>query len=194
MLSAFIDIQKRLNSLAPINATLPSKLLLEVFKLAVYASECSWTIPIPLNRRIDEADSQVIRLTHVCTYWRDVVLNGPQLWTRVDGHSDTLGKLVAFLERSQDLPTSLRLRHSQSNGPDDGELRQWVAKNGSRLRTLHLDIDIQAPFVPLLSSLPAPALECLTVSSSRDEWEHRSRCYDDDTFQRSPSWTIVPGA
>ncbi|KAI0762252.1 hypothetical protein C8Q74DRAFT_1450538 [Fomes fomentarius] len=137
VLAAFIDIQKRINSLAPINATLPSELLLEVFKLAVHASECSWTIPIPLNRRVDEADSQVIRLTHL-------------------------------------------------NGSDDGELWQLVAKNGSRLRTLHLDIDIQSPFVPLLSSLPAPGLQCLTVSSSRHQWEHHSRYYDDDAFQRSP--------
>ncbi|KAL1940232.1 hypothetical protein VTO73DRAFT_9184 [Trametes versicolor] len=64
-------------------------------------------------------NSHLIRVTHVCRYWRDVALHTPALWTHIALlHPDAIN---AFLERSQALPLSIHLHMNPRPNPASPE-------------------------------------------------------------------------
>ena len=117
----------------------------------------------------NEIDTKpLLALTHVCRYWRDVATGTPALWTRV--HRRHQEQMEAFLERSQPLPVTLFLDVEYQGGEWDGGLSEdmvsIVKTQAPRLHRLDLAMfPAWNNVVPVLASLPAPQLECLTIMS-----------------------------
>ena len=107
-------------------------------------------------------------LSHVCQCWRDVALGNPMLWTRIDGRC--LNQMEAFLERSGSLTVNLVLDAGYFGGGRDGPLyaRAVSAVESHSQRLQSLDLSMVPTFEnvdPLLTSLQAPHLEWLTITS-----------------------------
>ena len=115
----------------------------------------------------NEIDTRpLLALSHVCKYWRDISIGTLALWTRI--HARHLGQMDTFLERSQPLPVTLFLDGEHQGGEWNGPLPEHMAAvvkaESPRLRRLDLTmLPTRDHVVPLLSSLHAPQLECLTI-------------------------------
>ena len=69
---------------APITR-LPNELLLEIFEIYYMLTKYTLLYCVQVLRPGPKIDPfTLIRLTHVCHHWRDVVLHSPTLWTDVD--------------------------------------------------------------------------------------------------------------
>ena len=141
-------------------------------------------LPEDENLGPNEFDTKpLLSLSHVCQYWREVALRTPSLWTRI--HGGCLDQMEAFLERSRSLALSLLLDVGHFGGMEDGPMHTYAASiikvQGQRLRWLYLVmVPTRAHVVPLLSSLHAPHLKCLTMTSACS----RNRCIETEI-----SWT-----
>ncbi|KAI0762244.1 hypothetical protein C8Q74DRAFT_1206278, partial [Fomes fomentarius] len=161
----YMEIQKQINTSAPIN-TLPPEILVLVFKDVMVVCRYRWTLPAYLLRRGHPGDFALIRLTHVCTLGRDVAIRCPSLWAHVDGHK--LDKLAAILEQSQHLPMSVVLREADVVGRQKVAFQDMLVRSSSCLRRLDLVSQLLSNFMASVLSFHVPNLECLTISSSAD--------------------------
>ena len=51
----------------------------------------------------------VVRMTHVCQYWRSTLISYPRLWSSIFVRNDHKDFVVTCLERSRELPLAVRL-------------------------------------------------------------------------------------
>ncbi|OCH85684.1 hypothetical protein OBBRIDRAFT_891028 [Obba rivulosa] len=96
--------------------------------------------------------ARIMKLTHVCAYWRDLALNTPTLWRRL---GDALPP-PTIVERARGVPLDLYAAD-----------RHWDAaksllSDGTPLRELHLSA---RNLFPLLLKSPAPDLEVLSLQN-----------------------------
>ncbi|PPQ74596.1 hypothetical protein CVT26_007842 [Gymnopilus dilepis] len=94
-------------------------------------------------------DGDVVRLSHVCCLWRDVVNNSPELWTEVDLYVSPMvmrpgiGLLSRILHNSRDMPLVMSLEiHGNSTAPSNliNDACQLFFREV--LRAEHLDLRI----------------------------------------------------
>nr|VWO96580.1 Ubiquitin ligase complex F-box protein GRR1, putative [Ganoderma boninense] len=143
-------------AVAPIKS-IPEEILIAIFQRVVsrYGRDESFRIFHRSVRSKVETDD-VIVLSHVCTLWRDVVINCPLFWTRMDGnHND---KLQIFIARSQSLPISLLLSSRSNN------IHTIMRSHGVRIKRLDLTLVPHTLDPSSLSLADCPMLECVTLT------------------------------
>jgi len=61
---------------------------------------------------------EIVKMTHVCQYWRSTLITYPRLWSSVFVRNDHKGFVAACLERSREVPLAVRLdlKHGCSDG------------------------------------------------------------------------------
>ncbi|KAI0757795.1 hypothetical protein C8Q80DRAFT_122280 [Daedaleopsis nitida] len=180
LLDILAELDSRINHAAPINR-LPPEILLGIFTLLVdeLKDEVNIILPLDPSTRVDT--ESLVRLIHVCRYWRSVALNAPTLWTRCDNRD--MNKLSTFFERSRDCPVSLLfgvgwIAFSGPSDSDEHRIRTCTTHTrignkltllqGSRLRRLDLEVTLTYENITPLSDLYAQYLECLTISMDED--------------------------
>lgn len=84
-----ISLKRRINEAVPV-AVIPPEVLAETFAYLPGA----WHQPM---------DFEWLAVTHVCHHWREVALNTPRLWTRINLHKN-LDILQEYLARSKQAP------------------------------------------------------------------------------------------
>ncbi|KAI0716176.1 hypothetical protein C8T65DRAFT_642340 [Cerioporus squamosus] len=148
----------------------PHELLSNIFKYVIAMDQSSFLYILGSDLLIlglvSEADVReaytqaraVVRIAHVCRYWRQVALETPFLWTRIDGRRSE--RLCMFKEHSQDLPVSLYLKADVSNLANS-----LNAAPAERLRRLDLELDTleRHMHVEPLTTWAPPNLKCLTT-------------------------------
>lgn len=77
--------------------------------------------------------SQLIRITHVCHYWRTLAISCPSLWAVISIPSRCTH---TFVERSRNVPLTLRC----SLDSDTSSSQLECVLNSNRFRTKHLDL------------------------------------------------------
>ena len=144
------------NSLAPINRIPP-----EVLSL----------IPDYCNDDDDDADQDLITLTHVCRGWRDTFISRSSLWTQLDFMN--VDKTRTYIQRSKSSPLELHLERDEDNTYRDDAF-SLVTPHIHRIKSLtiyadalpdalryfncraplleELDIDLTSPRAPVLNS------------------------------------------
>ena len=109
--------------------------------------------------KVDRA-SAIIRLSHVCRFWRAIALGNPSFWTRTDGHNAS--QLYTFIARSGQSPLSLFLNTST------GGLFNVLTAYGSRVE--RLDITVCGDYgdlEELKGFADSTRLQCLTLNHER---------------------------
>lgn len=140
-------LKSRRNALAPISR-LPAEMLSGLFM-----------------SRIQEPSSdsrEIIPMTHVCRYWRNVALESPLLWSRIPfvQQADLYCELVS---RSKEVP--LRLTFTTNELP--AFATTLVSANVHRIRELLLDVtpSVAKILIQCLNK-PAPILQILQLQYS----------------------------
>ncbi|KAH9918356.1 uncharacterized protein BXZ73DRAFT_105239 [Epithele typhae] len=165
----------------------PTELLVQVFLLATgELREIGLVVPAKWYSHTKMETRSLISLTHVCRKWRQVVLQAPLLWTRMNCY--TPSQLRAFWERSRGLPISLAIHHNDiehyvgtSSTPEAtrDKIEEILAVTHQLVRSLDLRLegedgmDHSPP--SWLSSCDMPNLEVLVLSIRRDRKTRVSR-------------------
>ena len=146
----------------PLIDRLPTEILSHIFRLLWLETGPHPRLDIESWPRYHPVHSSVIHITHVCRRWREIALDTPILWSRID---DTLpDRMVAFLQRSRSAPISLSTYLAL---PHQGTAGALVARvlDSCRARLRRLDVRLHAYdiFTHSRINFAAPNLECLTV-------------------------------
>ena len=156
--SAIIAWKKRHNTLS-ITARLPSEILSDIF---------SYIIPehtlIPYTNFPSPRGSKWFQVTHVCTHWRGIALECPNLWTRISFGSHSWWT-EEMLMRSKAAPLIIVTPIFNSNQKSIIS----ALSNISRIKALHLEpfiskVDWDILAVNLMN--PAPQLERFVLHGS----------------------------
>lgn len=130
---------------------------------------------LPLGRRFTAS--------HVCTHWRSVALDSPELWTDIKPRGFGDGERVheLFL-RSKAAPLSIA--SSSGSAVYDARFRYLLRQHIGRTRVL--DLECSPVFAVLLMELPAPIMERLRIqafASSTDTEASSPLHSSPETFQ-----------
>lgn len=147
--SAAIKVRRQLNTLAPISR-LPTEVLLHIIVLArgefCASAGCR-----------DETSDKLIRLTHVCSFWRTAALAQASLWSNVVVCIWKWDQLEEWIRRSRNAPLNVSYHchwlwamDSDNWGeiiedPTASEILTLILKEASRIRYL----DVTLPDVML---------------------------------------------
>ena len=165
------SINTRLNALLPISR-LPPEVLSEIFlRIAGYR---------PGHASRPPKVRAWMRVTHVCTHWREIALQCAELWSRLDVPS--IPELLAlFLLRSKDTPLTMTLSFRPLRLPGMRMLESSEDVILLALSALHrvrmLSVDASwKPADVILQQLGsrAPLLESLTISNASSNSELRA--------------------
>ena len=103
----------------------------------------------------------LVSVTHVCKFWRQVAIDTPDLWSEI--HMTNLEAVDTFLERSRTTPLNVDL-----NSAYEDVLRS-VGSHTHRLRHLSLSASRSRGYDPFATlTNPAPLLERLVISCLAD--------------------------
>lgn len=149
------------NAATPI-ANIPDDVLLDIFRIVVEQSDY-------MTRKLLRKGKTWLAVTHVCTYWRNSILDTAELWTRLRFWSFFNQKLArAFLQRAGNRLVSLEYRGS---GPrpiaNPMTIASFIDSNSSHLGALsivELDETETAVFCGKLRT-PAMKLQRLEIQS-----------------------------
>ncbi|KDQ13984.1 hypothetical protein BOTBODRAFT_175112 [Botryobasidium botryosum FD-172 SS1] len=153
------ELKQSINQLTPIYR-LPNEVFLHLFKLAHY---------------LNPQERAAWKISQVSRAWRQIALNTPQLWSRIDVLNETF--VEACIARSADVPLEMKLEEPlRSSQPKNVAYHitraQEAAAEGCvatllshahRWRSLSLERVAWHTFSPLLQT-PAPLLEELSLS------------------------------
>ena len=111
-----------------------------------------------------------LRVAHVCHQWREIALNQPLFWSRVDFTDLTLDGATEILARAKNVPLYLeaRIPHLHWDNSRFSAFEEQIQQHVSHM--CHLDISathlhLHQILTGLISS--APTLECLSVSCEK---------------------------
>jgi len=135
---------------------------------------------IPTYWEDSDSDMGLIRLTHVCRDWREIIMSRPLLWTRLD--CTDVGKTKLYTERSKSCPLEIYLRPGRSTFYREQALILAV-QHIDRLRTLSVSGN-PTEVLPALDkhlSRPVPLLNTLNITLvSHQAPILPSRLFDED--------------
>ncbi|KAF9477340.1 hypothetical protein BDN70DRAFT_862036, partial [Pholiota conissans] len=137
-----------------------------------------------------------IQVTHVCSHWRNVALNSPELWSRVFPFRN-ITWLKEMLLRSKEASLSFTyndLCNDHYARPQFRAALSHALKHANRIQ--HLSIYTDAfnfgKFLSAIHGSLAPRLESLCLSSSYALSKLDLPTYDPETENRKPSFDGVP--
>ena len=147
---------------APPIERLPVEILSHIFRILWLETGPHPRLDIDSWPRYHPIHSSIIHITHVCRRWREIALDTPILWSRID---DTIAsRMLAFLQRSRSAPVSLSTYLAL---PHQGTAGAMVARvlDACRERLRRLDVRLHAYdiFTHSRINFAAPNLECLTI-------------------------------
>ncbi|PIL34376.1 hypothetical protein GSI_03151 [Ganoderma sinense ZZ0214-1] len=150
---------------------LPPELLALIFRkfLTLRGNNPTFLLPTVLDVSENDVDTAPLHtLSHVCQYWRKVVLGTPAFWTRIDGRFHD--QMNVFLQRSQPMTVNLLLHVGHWGGhpyhPAPPRMASVISAHAERLHRLDLFLaPCQYHVVSLLAPLQAPYLQVLTLLS-----------------------------
>ena len=104
----------------------------------------------------------LLSITHVCRFWRQVAINAPELWTEITMKNPEA--VEAFLERSGAVPLNVDLHLGPGTEPPCGIL-EAVAPHSHRFRRFSIFAPPEAHYDPFAAFTgPAPLLERLEIN------------------------------
>ncbi|KAJ3716195.1 hypothetical protein C8R42DRAFT_679802 [Lentinula raphanica] len=137
-LSTAMDSKSRSTTLSPIH-TLPTDILAEIFSM-LCLGDFSLRISRPGPRSKDRVmSSPTLVLTHICSYWRQLVDSLPLLWSTLSiesrylyGRPAVARLVVTYIARSGSVPLKFQLK-SEDDAPDvELEVFDALLENASR--------------------------------------------------------------
>jgi hypothetical protein len=128
---------------------LPPEVLAAIF---VHLSKSEPTLP---GRDVLHFVQDLVSVTHVCRFWRQVAINAPDLWTEIK--MSNLEAVKTFLERSGVVPLHVDLR------PANGDLILAVAPHVYRFRRVSVSVGAKRYNAFTSFTTPAPLLERLEI-------------------------------
>ena len=104
----------------------------------------------------------LLSITHVCRFWRQVAINAPELWTEITMKNPKA--IEAFLERSGAVSLNVGLHLGPGTEPPCGIL-EAVAPHSHRFRRFSIFAPPEAHYDPFAAFTgPAPLLERLEIN------------------------------
>jgi hypothetical protein len=156
-------LRYRRNALAPISS-LPIETIEAIFSFL----RVPWPPSFTLGEKPEKSDPLAwLRVAHVCHHWREIALNQPLFWSRVDFTDLSLPGAAEILSRAKTAPLYLEARvpHPHWDNTRITAFREELQRHASHI--CHLDIRASHPHLyTILKGLvsPAPTLECLKLS------------------------------
>ena len=155
-----LTLKRRRNGLAPISR-LPPETLAIVFLFLALPRDCM---------RIMLSDKQAflawLCASHVCHRWREIALNQPRFWSRIDFTKLTLAGATEVLSRSKMAPLELEanLSYVQWGGDRVDAFGKQLSSHASHISRLNITANSAnlKTIIDHLFSSPAPALESLS--------------------------------
>jgi hypothetical protein len=160
--SARLALKHRRNALAPISR-LPPETIATIFYFLHSPRDYAQTITGD-----EEYSFAWLHVAHVCHQWREIALNHPRFWSRIDFTALTMEGITEILSRSKMAPLHLEANISHACWEStrlDAFQKQLVAHTSHtcRLGITASSSDLQTTVDQLVS--PAPVLESLSLTS-----------------------------
>ena len=118
---------------------------------------------VPAYWEDSDRDTGLIRLTHVCRGWREIIVSHPLLWSRLD--CTNVGKTKLYIERSKSCPLDICIKPGRSTFYREQAFLLAV-QHIDRLRTLSVSGN-PTEVLPVLVkhfSRPIPLLNTLNIT------------------------------
>lgn len=187
-------ISQQSGILSPVRA-LPAEILAEIF-----AFLCQEIEIVPRDSRNPAALSP-LRVSQVCSQWREAALSTPKLWSNIAIHamqkypipSSRVHLLRLHLERSQQCPLTLRLNIGRGSVDEARPLVEQLVEHSHRWHSVNLDV---APgVIPFLDGAKCrlPRLEALTcwLQNSHGMRNNNWKVVTLDAFEFAPQLRFV---
>ena len=153
-------LKYRRNAPAPIS-TLPAEVIAAIFSFLRRPAASSLR---------GKPERDLLRVTHVCHQWREIALEQPLLWSRVDCTNLTLAGVREILAQAKNAPLHLEARFHGSHWKEDrfGTFEKEILLHISHIRRLGIGSKTGQVFHLLkilegLTSSPAPTLEYFSL-------------------------------
>ena len=153
-------LKLRRNALAPISR-LPPEIIAIIFSFLILPREYLRLLPGTKHEVL-----AWLRVSHVCHQWREIALNQPRFWSRIDFTTLTPDGAKEVLSRSKMAPLELEANISGAHWAGDrvDAFGQQLSSHVSHISRLNLTVDFTdlQTIVEQLAS-PAPVLESLSL-------------------------------
>ena len=141
---------------------LPTEILGLIFKCLWRETEPHPRLDIETWPWYHPAHPSLVHITHVSHRWREIALDIPLLWSRVDDRLSS--RMLAFLHRSRTSPISLSACFSGSRRGSSGCLVESIPTScRGRLRRLDVRLEASDIFTQPRLDFSAPLLQVLTL-------------------------------
>ncbi|KAF9467625.1 hypothetical protein BDZ94DRAFT_1248577 [Collybia nuda] len=141
---------------------------------------------------------ETVRLSHVCSGWRSIILQAPLLWTYVNMYMTSSGVehsavMTSFFRRSKNLPLTFHLfADIDVDRRRREELGRIISPHTSRFRALYIMVDplvsLQSPLDAIIS-FPMPLLCHFDLAVQNQQ---RCTVFMEPRPQSSNAYFIVP--
>ncbi|CAL1713942.1 unnamed protein product [Somion occarium] len=156
------QLRIRLNSRAPINARLPTELLIQIFKAYEEMCRPKHNLSRMEKRWARPYGWSVVSL--ICHYWRDIALATPSLWTFIQAGAP-LEQIETWLSRSKSLPLQAVVHTINLEHDGVAEGTTLLFQHFARMKILDVALDdidyVKTTFPP--STIPATALRYVRI-------------------------------
>jgi hypothetical protein len=136
-----------------------------------------------------------VLISHVSSYWREVCLGTPSLWTNIRNRSDAsvereIGQISAYLARSKSCPIDITF-HIVDTCLYGDKLISMISAHITRWRRVFFEMQYEGDFVNVVSQIrnsAAPVLEHLSICpNNRDNSEYGKQIFSSG----APALTFV---